>query len=132
MYLTYPCSFLCNNNSSSERFRWVHNEPHFGSVKKQNILLADNPSFNFTSACYFLIIKRLDVLLPLSLYRASFSISPAFTRSFIARLTVLRESCRSEAIVLTDGQQSTPLPARSHRYIYTDLARCESSSGRAE
>ena len=44
--------------------------------------------------------------------------SPALTRSCRARLTVLRENCKSEAIVFTAGQQSDPFPARSQRYIY--------------
>ena len=33
------------------------------------------------------------------------------------KLTVLRESCRSAAMVFTAGQQSGPFPARSFRYI---------------
>ena len=65
--------------------------------------------------------KRL-LFPPFSLYLCSVSISPAFLRSFNALRVVDSESFRSFAMVGIDGQQLSFFPARSARYMYTDIA----------
>ena len=59
---------------------------------------------------------------PFSRYLCSVRISPAFLRSFNALRVVDSDSFRSLARVGIDGQQVFFFPARSERYMYTEIA----------
>lgn len=89
---------FCCNLSQSGLFKGVHGEPGLGSP------------FGQTSP---LLAYRFEVALPLSRKCGSFRISPAFSKSLTARLTVLREMERSEAMVLSPGQALFSLSMRS-------------------
>ena len=74
--------------------------------------------------CFYHNLRRNNRLLfpPFSRYRCSVSTRPAFLRSFNALRVVDSESFRSFAMVGIDGQQLSFFPARSARYMYTDIA----------
>lgn len=64
---------------------------------------------------YRRMVYKLDVLLPFSRYLGCLWIQPVRSNSFNARRTVERDSPRSEAIVLTPGQQEPESAERSFR-----------------
>ena len=65
-----------------------------------------------------MVLKEITVS---SIY-CSVWISPAFRKSFSALRVVDSDSFRSLAMVGMDGQQVFFFPARSERYMYTEIA----------
>lgn len=73
--------------------------------------------------CYQTSLYSKLLFPPFSRYLCSVRISPAFRKSLNALRVVDSDIFRSFAMVGMDGQQVVFLPARSERYMYTEIAR---------
>lgn len=131
----------CQESIPNFRIRWNgHLRLTFSSLCLKRIVrilpsgwfTLNHPSVQQTGAaipwwescvCHFMRY-RLLVKLPLSRQRCVFSMYPCFSKSAMARLTVERESPRSDAIVFIPGQHFPFEAAMFLRYMYTVLARC--------
>lgn len=76
-----------------------------GFSKKKEHPLGGKFVFSLCTARYFL--KPVAGIIPILPIAGFLFNEPGPTKSFRARLTVQRESCKSEAMVLTAGQQSS-------------------------
>ena len=76
----------------------------------------------FTGLTYYSNWYSKLLFPPFSRWRCSVWISPAFRRSLNALRVVDSDSFRSLDMVGIDGQQIFFFPARSERYMYTEIA----------